>query len=156
MIIDKLTPPGSHLKSEDLTPTQKEQLYEVMRRHEASQGFAYDRFFKEGFKPWEIQGIDGVKRDFLALNAETIWPDPQDRPQSADDVRYDQVVTQKGRFYALISDVYGLRKIFIDHMADLGMGASQLRLKFPTDEWRDYERVGILTIVREFEANISA
>ena len=156
MIINKLTPPGSHLKSDDLTPTQKEQLYEVMRRHEASRGFSYDRFFKEGFKSWEWQGIDGVKRDFLIQNASAIWPDPDNRPTAPDDERYNQVVTERGRFYALISGVHGLRKTFIDHMAAIGMGASQLRLKFPTDEWRDYERIGILSIVREFEADISS
>ena len=62
MIIDKLTEPRTHLESVDLTPNQKVHLWAVMARYGAKQGFSYKRFFDKGFRQWELQGIDNIKR----------------------------------------------------------------------------------------------
>jgi len=41
-------------------------------------------------------------------------------------------------------------------MNTLGMGSNSVINKFSNDDWADYERVGILTILQEFEHEAAA
>lgn len=49
------------LQSSDVSVIDKEKLYSLMEKYGASRGFTYDRFFKEGFRLWELVGVDFVK-----------------------------------------------------------------------------------------------
>lgn len=152
MIIEKLQQPEAHLQCDDLTPTQKKQLAEVMLRHEMKWGLAYNRFFRFGFKEWELKGIDKIKRDFLSQHQEEIFPPNLDMSQPTP----DDMVNGKGVFYRMLGMTIGMKKLFMEHMNTLGMGSNSVINKFSNDDWADYERVGILTILQEFEHEAAA
>lgn len=149
MIIEKLTQPGSHLNCDDLTPNQKKLLWEIMKRHGASQGFAYDRFFKEGFQLWELLGVDAIKRKFLTEQLADLFPE-----NNAPVGFIDTICKNDGEFYRTLGRVFGLKKVFTDHMGTLGMGSNSVLNKFSSDDWKDYERVGVLAVVDEFEREV--
>lgn len=136
MILDKMVEPNAHLACDDLTPNQKKHLWTVMMRHGASQGFAYDRFFKEGFREWELLGIDNVKRDFLKKH--------EDKLGEADaDVG----------FYDCIGKAR-LKLAFVDYMGSLGMGSNTVLVRFgknQEEDFKNYERIGIRAVIKEFE-----
>ena len=156
MIIEKLTQPGAHLNCDDLTPNQKKLLWEIMKRHGASQGFAYDRFFKEGFALWELKGIDTIKRQFLSDRFSELFPDQTTMPEAlASGAILDTVVATNGEFYRTLGRTFGMKKVFTDLMGTLGMGSNSVLNKFSTDDWKDYERIGVQAVMQEFEKEVS-
>ena len=98
MIIDKLTEPRTHLESVDLTPNQKVRLWAVMARYGAKQGFSYKRFFDKGFRQWELQGVDNIKRTFLSTSY----------PQQLTDTEVTQIVSEPGAFPPHAGTAYAL------------------------------------------------
>ena len=126
MIIEKLQQPEVHLQCDDLTPNQKKLLAEVMLRHEMKWGLAYNRFFRFGFKEWELKGIDQIKRDFLSQHQEEIFPPNLDMSQPTS----DDMVSGKGVFYRMLGMTIGMKKLFMEHMNTLGMGSNSVINKF--------------------------
>lgn len=147
MINEKLCCTKGHLNAEDLTPQEKEVLYIVMTSHGASRGFAYDRFFKEGFSSWEMVGIDNIKHDFLRNHKDEIFP-------QGVNVSTADIINVPGAFYRTLGMHFGMKKQFAEYMASLGMGANSVLNKFSADDWKDYERRGIRSIVDEYEQHL--
>lgn len=54
--------------SSDFTAKEKERLFVFFEKHGMTRGTAYNRFFRDGFKLWEIQGINGCVNDFSERN----------------------------------------------------------------------------------------
>lgn len=157
MIIEKLTQPGTYLNSGDLTPNQKKLLWEVMKRHGASQGFAYDRYFKEGFQKWELIGINSIKRQFIVEHYTELFGDSVPALSAGvptSDNIVDVIIQNDGEFYRTLGRVFGLKKVFTDHMGTLGMGSNSVLNKFSADDWKDYERIGVLAVMQEFEREV--
>lgn len=151
LILNKMRNPKQHLNVKDLKPSQKEKLWDVMKRHGASQGFAYDRFFKEGFEKWELIGTNQMKLDFLHLHSHDIWPN-----ELKDDNYYNMEIIEPQRtFYRTLGMVHGLKTQFRDYAMSLGMGANSVLNHFSSDDWKDFERIGILSIIKEFELEVS-
>lgn len=148
MITDKLANPKTHLVCDDLTPNQKKLLWEVMARYGALQSFAYDRFFKEGFLAWELKGIDQIKRDFLAEHRGEMFPDGVDADKLPSE---EDMISGAGVFYRVLGMTFGMKKVFTEYMNGLGMGSNSVLNKFSTDDWKAYERVGIMAVMEEFE-----
>lgn len=149
MIIEKITKPKSHLECSDLTPSQKKLLYEVVASYGAVPGFSYNRFFKEGFREWELLGIERVKRDFLKTHYDEIYS-----PAEVDaDIlpSPDELVTGKGIFYRALGMKQGMKTAFADYMNELGMGRNAVLQKFTADDWAEWERIGMTTVMQEFE-----
>lgn len=137
MILEKIARPKSHLRKDDLTPAQKKSLWGVMLRHQASQGFSYDRFFKEGFREWELLGIDNIKAQFL---------------------REHNVDLGGEVFYEAIGRAR-LKLAFQSRMREFGMSCLTVLTRFGKKreaDFKEYERVGIHKIVAEFEREIAA
>jgi len=156
MILDKLAQPKAHLNRDDLTPNQKKHLWVVMQRHDATQGFSYDRFFKEGFKEWELRGIDRIKKDFLQLHEKELWTTPEEDGT----IGYAGVLAfiddNEHCFYDLIGRV-GLKMVFTAYMGELGMGSNTVLERFgkaQEEDFKDYERIGILAVIEEFEQEV--
>lgn len=148
MIVNKISQPKAHLSSDDLTPQEKEILFTLMQKYGASRGFAYDRFFKEGFSLWELEGVDQIKRRFLSEHKKEIFPS-EVKAKTAD------IVDGKGVFYRTLGLHVGMKKLFTEFMANLGMGANSVLNKFSTDDWKAYEVVGVLRIAELFEMKLS-
>lgn len=144
------------MNCDDLTPNQKKLLWEIMKRHGASQGFAYDRFFKEGFALWELTGIEPIKRKFLNDHFSELFPDQAAEPEaSASSDILDTVVATNGEFYRTLGRTFGMKKVFTDHMGTLGMGSNSVLNKFSSDDWKDYERIGVQAVMQEFETEVA-
>lgn len=138
LIIDKISSPRTHLNSDDLSPNQKKLLYEVMMRHGASQGFTYDRFFKEGFREWELMGIDEIKARFVEEHSGS-FPIPYSE--------YEGLMS----FYEYLG-ISRMKLAFIEYMGSLGMGANTVMTRFNAsdDGFSDYERIGVRAVVDIF------
>ncbi len=156
MILDKLDQPFTHLNCDELTPNQKKHLWEVMMRHGASQGFAYDRFFKEGFSEWELRGVEKIKKDFLKEHERELWTEPDVEGV----VGYSAILAfldeGNDNFYNIIGRAR-LKLVFVNYMAELGMGANTVLRRFGKEEeqdFKDYERIGIRAVIAEFEQEV--
>ncbi len=144
-VLDKLLEPGQTLTKTDLSAEEKKKLYEIFISHGATQAWAYDRCFKEGFREWEIIGIDRLKKNFLVEHKTELWPG-----EDIDDSFLEEILKNKGKFYRVIGMSFGLKKVLLNKMKKLGMGANSIIKKFSSDEWRVYECEGICAILEEF------
>lgn len=151
MILDKIEQPQTHLNRDDLSPNQKKHLWTVMMRYGASQGFAYDRFFKEGFRQWELIGIDRAKEDFLRIHGEAL------RGTCSEADAADAVADTGDCFYDKIGRAR-LKLTFMSYMNGLGMGYNTVLERFgksQEDDFKQYERMGIRAVVKEFEREVA-
>ena len=146
---------------------EKRQLYQHFISFGATEGFAYDRLFKEGFLPWEMRGILGCRIDFLHRMKEIdgveweirevggepttdeifhyrlYYPMPDGTERSID-------LNQKGDWWVMLGDLK--RRIeFGRWMQERGMKSlTTVTKRFSTDDWREFERVGIVQVIKSF------
>ena len=173
-IVTKMLTPGSSLSSADLSADEKKRLYALMREHGATDGFTYNRFFKEGFSQWEIDGIFEMKDAFLTWlhDQEKVFlevrragsgeadaggsalrhfyrvPPHAEEPQDYCEFSFD--LNKPGDFWRFLGDI-AYRRRFGDFMAYNGMRAYNTVMKrFAADDWKDYETTGIRRIVERF------
>lgn len=140
-ILKILSQSKKNLCSQDLTPVQKQRLFELMVSYGTTQGFAYDRIFKEGFDDWELIGIDNIKRDFL-------------KEHDAELGDYERILAlaadEKGKFYSILEQTKGLKTKLKDKMFGMGMSLVTCQTRFAVDNWKPWERVGFLHILNQF------
>ena len=123
------------LQATDLTVSEKKDLCSFLQRYGISQALYYDRFFKEGFYEWEIEGINHIKSFFM------------------DECLSDEKgnITESGKFYELIGNRRGLKSQFTKLMYDKGMRSEvTVRKRFASDDWKPWELMGICAIIEEF------
>ena len=166
-LIEKINVPQGVLAPDDLTADEKKQLFALMVRKGASTGFAYTRFFKEGFQPWELDGVTKVKIDYLRhlhtvekVETEVRCAETLETPDGetykyrhyyqVEDGERSFDITVAGDFWRFLGDVK--RKThFSQWMADRGMrSAMTVAKRFSADDWREYERIGIREIFKAF------
>lgn len=140
----KVLTPGCSLSASDMTPQEKQSLYDMMVAEGATQSFAYDRFFKEGFQQWEIEGTDSLKRQYVA-EMERDGADCGHFTSMSDD---DQMC--HGHFWRFLG-IIRHRTRFAQFMADRGMkSAVTVAKRFGSDDWKPFERRGIRAVLTEF------
>ena len=151
----------------DLSADEKRQLYQHFISFGATEGFAYDRLFKEGFLPWEMRGILGCRIDFLHRMKEIdgveweirevggepttdelfhyrlYYPMPDGTERSID-------LNKKGDWWVMLGDLK--RRIeFGRWMQERGMKSlTTVTKRFSTDDWREFERVGVVQVIKSF------
>lgn len=129
-IIERISTPGSPLTVTDMTADEKKRLYTLMEQYGATQGFCWNRFFRDGFAQWELTGIDTIKEKYL-----------KDLPDAD---------TTTNDFWAYLGDLRR-RQAFSDYMRDNGMrSAMTVAKRFAADDWKPFERIGILAILQQF------
>ena len=126
-LIKKITLPKSHLKATDLTPEEKVKLYTMMSKYGASMSFSYDRYFKEGFDAWEIEGIDNILRRFCEEHG------------IAEVKTFDELPAGDG-----------IRMALYEEMNSKGMCNAVTRRRFKANDWKPFERVGVQAIFTQF------
>lgn len=132
---------GKVLSSKDLGPEEKQQLYALMKRYGASQAFSYDRFFKEGFRVWELLGVDWIQTRFLR---------EEGLKEDADylSVMQMQKNVPVGWFWSLLSQHDGMKARFKRKMAQLGMVSDVTVInRFSSSNWKPFERIGVWSII---------
>ncbi|MCF0243437.1 MAG: hypothetical protein HUK06_01590 [Bacteroidaceae bacterium] len=146
-----------HLQSSDLSANQKKCLYAVMQKNGATEMFSYTRFFRDGFKEWELRGIDNIKKDFLKENEVQIMT----ATDESGDKGYAGVLAFIEQNDKAFYDILGMSRLklkFIKHMESLGMCTSVVIKRFSElreQDFKAFERKGINAIVKDIEREIN-
>ena len=162
-ILSKLSRPNTALDVTDMTPEEKRLLYAFFEQHGASQGFTYDRFFKEGFTLWELDCINQIKIDYMehlhtkekvsiTLRAFADGSQKFFYTIGGEERSFD--ILAKGDFWRFLGDIQ-YRKHFGTWMYERGMRSyNTVSRRFSEDDWRDYEKEGILLLFEDFAKTI--
>lgn len=155
------------LSSDDLTAEDKKRLFQLMTDRGASESFAYTRFFRDGFAKWEIEGILRLKVKYLDYLhcvekihiehrlADTVkTPDGEScryltyYPTPDGERSFDMNVP--GQYWEFLGNIR-YRTRFAAWMQQHGMMSEvTVRKRFSTDDWCEYERIGIRQIIEAF------
>ena len=151
----KILTPNGIFGKDDITPSEKQSLYDFMTSKGLSQSSSYLRFFAKGFAEWEIFGITYIKSKYLEL------PEVAKRLLEYKDDSFEDGDT--GYLYTLAkSDEPGvfyscLRKVelcvhFQKFMAEHGMmSGSTVQKRFHVEDWKPFEVFGIKTLLAEWQ-----
>lgn len=176
-IFEKVLIPQGIFNASDMTAEEKKWLYQEMEQLGASQMMAYTRFFRDGFATWEIEGIVALKAAFikhLQTNEKVFVevrnvgensvdgndPVPVYRhfyripPKATEGESFDERsfdLNKAGDFWRFLGDIT-YRQRFGEWMAERGMKSyTTVMRRFSTEDWRDWERVGIRSFVEDFQ-----
>ena len=166
VVFSKIYSPGGRLKVADLLPSEKKELYRHMAQFGASEAFSYDRCFKEGFQQWEIDGILKCKLEYLnrlqqvdKIELEIRCVETTIDPETGEELHKYRLfyptadgeqsidLNAPGEFWQMLGQLRK-RNEFGAWMYQYGMHSkTTVARRFSTDNWREYERVGIRNVI---------
>ena len=116
-----------------MTADEKQALYNLFGRYGATNSFAYQRIFKEGFDEWELLGVDAIIKKF-------------------NEDHHINIEVGKSMYSSLPdTDIASIKTKFCREMAALGMKhRNTISRRFDADNWKEYERIGMRRIINEF------
>lgn len=114
--------------STDFLPEDKKRIFNVMSSKGMSDGTAYNRFFRDGFSPWELKGILQVMTDYVVSNALD-----------------SSLINDLPSFYKKLSD----KTSFKLYMNSLGMGMNTTICRFNGFNFRQWELDGMKRVIME-------
>lgn len=74
-LICKIADGEGCLRSSDMTAEEKETLFAAFGENGMKRMTAYNRFFRDGFRPWELEGLEACVAQYCAA---TNIPAPED------------------------------------------------------------------------------
>ena len=74
-IFENLLKGDGCVTSDDLTADEKKRVYDVMQAAGMTDGTTYNRFFRDGFKEWELTGIRQIVYDYAFANGVAVDED---------------------------------------------------------------------------------
>lgn len=157
-IIEKVTQPNNSLDVNDLTSDEKKNLAEFLSAKGFTDSTFYLRFFQKGFDPWEIQGIENCKNQFLGLSdigkvlLTYVERDALGKEIGDKGYLYTLAKSDKpGVFYACLKQAAnGLCMRLYNFMEERGMSRTTIIKRFSSDDWKEWEKVGIKALLEEF------
>lgn len=160
-IVEKITKPYTPLQTDDMSVEDKKTLYVALAKKGFTLATFYLRFFQKGFSPWEIEGINECKRQFLLLSDVSqplLEYVEEDDPQMVKgDKGYLYTLAQSnehGVFYSCLKRVNaGMCNKFIAYMNERGMSAATVIKRFTTENWRPWEQEGIRALLTSYTTN---
>ena len=114
--------------SSDFSAQDKEKLSSSMGKFGMKRGTAYNRFFRDGFKPWQIRGITGCITDYCQCNN---IPCPDNN--------------------ALFFNELDKKEQFKAYMKDKGMGRVSVGKRFSLWNFDEWELMGIQVLLDKLE-----
>ena len=154
-IIEKIANSYTPLQTNDLSVEDKKALYAVLAKKGFTLATFHLRFFQKGFSTWELVGVKECKRRFLALPEvkQKIEDSEQNAPEGLPLSLTDE---DNGRFYAALKERgQGLCKKFASFMKENGMSERTTCTRFTSDNWKYWENVGILPLLKAFSEQTS-
>lgn len=147
-IFQKVLEGHNFLTASDLSPQDKEILYNEMIKYGSTRGFAYDRFFNKGFKKWELSGIIAIKMGFITENISELRDSHHGEDDFNKKLSYDYIYNP-GEFYQLIGSIRGMKDKFKIYMGELGMCEATVVKRFGCDDdkWKQYELIGVRAVI---------
>ena len=162
---------GGVLTVSDLSADEKKKIYQHFQQFEATEAWAYDRLFKEGFAAWEMRGVLGCKVDYLERlkNEGVKWEIREAEGSEAvenqiepdlfhfrlyylmpDGTEHSIDLNRKGDWWVMLGELKR-RVEFGRWMQERGMKSlTTVTKRFSTDDWREFERCGIRNIIKSF------
>ena len=162
---------GGVLTVSDLSADEKKKIYQHFQQFEATEAWAYDRLFKEGFAAWEMRGVLGCKVDYLERlkNEGVKWEIREAEGTEAvenqiepdlfhfrlyylmpDGTEHSIDLNRKGDWWVMLGELKR-RVEFGRWMQERGMKSlTTVTKRFSTDDWREFERCGIRNIIKSF------
>lgn len=140
---------GKTLSAKDLTVDEKKNLFALIGKYGIPFSSAYYRFFKLGFREWEIIGVSKLEKEFLLTSV----CDGEDGNKG-----YGYMLTldpnyNDSKFYELVTSLK-LGKMLCDMMAEKGMTSQKtVRTRFRENNWKRWEWIGLRTIIDKFIAS---
>lgn len=64
-IFEKLLEGGIIADVAELSSDEKRLIYDTMREYGMSDGTTWNRFYRDGFKPWELRGVRNIMAEFV-------------------------------------------------------------------------------------------
>lgn len=135
---------------------EKKRLYGIMADYGAKGSFSYVRFFRDGFDLWELEGIDNIKRAFIAENVDVLFSAYEENvvapvtDGARTEILMSYVSASPYNFYTLLGFVHGCKSRFCEIMREKGMSMATFYRRFSEEDWRPYERVGIHKVWEDF------
>lgn len=112
--------------SADFQVEEKERIFSVMENYGMSRGTAYNRFFRDGFRPWEVIGVSNLIYGYI-----------KEKELSA------ELNNDLPRFYELLEK----KSEFKEYANTLGMGVNTALTRFSGWTFKEWEIVGIKAII---------
>lgn len=117
-----------HSTSADFTPKDKSIIFSTLESYGMNRSTAYNRFFRDGFERWEIEGIENLlKRYCEALGI-------------------DNTITCLNENFYISLNNKGKFKAF---MSDNGMGLNTVIARFTNYNFKKWELKGIEQIIND-------
>lgn len=143
----------------DVSPEEKKVLAEFLSAKGFTSSTFYLRFFQKGFDAWEIQGINDIKSQFLAipevgkLLLEYVERDALGKEIGDKGYLYTLAKSDKpGIFYTCLKKAGGgLCMKLYSYMEERGMSRTTIIKRFSTDDWKPWEQEGIKNLLQQFE-----
>lgn len=110
--------------SADFTAEEKERLFSFFSEYEMKRSTAYNRFFRDGFKPWEIDGVESCVKDYCAAACIEV---PED----------------VSKFFAGFEN----KASFISYINSKGMSRPAAYSKFTAWQFKKWQIVGIRNLI---------
>lgn len=147
-----------HFHAQDLKPETKAKLLEYLKPLGFTQSTFYLRFFDKGFDPWELHGIEQVRRTFATAHQHELLTNEVDDTVSGkgrgSEKGYAAILMLKtedndGSFYEALRHA-SLIGVFQDYMKELGMSRNTVLTRFTSENWKDWELRGLRNILSDF------
>lgn len=110
--------------SSDFSVKEKEMLFSFFENHGMKRGTAYNRFFRDGFKSWELDGVERCIKDCCMSNEIPLPSDMRSFFRNTD-----------------------RKELFVSYMGNMGMSRPTVYKRFKNFSFKDWEIVGIRTLI---------
>ncbi len=113
-----------HSKSSDFSVKEKEKLFSFFEGYGMKRGTVYNRFFRDGFKEWELSGVESCINDYCHSNG--IEPPADMRTFFRESER---------------------KEMFISYMSKMGMSRPTVRKRFAAWSFKEWELSGVRNLI---------
>lgn len=110
--------------SSDFSVKEKEMLFSFFENHGMKRGTAYNRFFRDGFKGWELDGVEHCIKEYCMSNGMLLPTDIRNFFRNTD-----------------------RKELFVSYMGSMGMSRPTVYKRFNNFSFKGWEIVGVRTLV---------
>jgi len=156
-LIEKICKPSTPLDVKDISAEEKKLLGEFLSSLGFTNSTFYLRFFQKGFSPWEIDGIEKCKEQFLDMKdvSEVLLGfEEDDAGKEHGDKGYLYTLAKSpepGVFYGCLRKAKScLCSKFQVYMLERGMCTRTVIKRFNIGDWKPWELKGIRVTLEEY------
>lgn len=120
---------GTPATSSSFSAREKEELYTLLCARGMTRGTAYNRLFRDGFRAWELRGVDGLIRDYVAEHRLPL-----------------AYLANPMKFYVNLP----VKAPFVRYMKERGMSRFTCSTRFRIFNFKPWEQEGVASILENY------